>query len=666
MDRGLKVRGVLERLFPFKPPTDNPSKKGPYPQWPLQKRRRMPLDPYERPPLLPFDVFAAAATLLELSGAYHHICPQIDGPGGAGSKPHTESRHREVALRQVAVTETMIDRCRGEALAWRKDISGTTARTIAAELAERLDGMVLMQALWQQVFAIHGDDPVFQKLEADEKAPAWWGAVHQLLMIADEASVGVGFTPIGFDASLSDADNDMPWFEAFTYSAVLDQFELEERQGIGNAARPPGFSKEPVEDDIVIGTLSLSSADPDIACVVPKARTTSAGCTMRSLSHHLALLPPQGVARAAWYAPVPEQVLTDEREFNVLLVPFPFAVSPEAFEGVATRTHDNKNWGFFQVRQSWLPPPDDELSHRNFVDELHRMLLELRALRRAGNNAVSIDAIVFPELALNGRIYLELADRLKNSMPGLEIFISGVSDEADRPGNFVAVTTFRKQDGTSTGTPFSQSVIREKHHRWKLEKQQIEMYGLESALNSRFSWWEDIDLISRRIDFTTFRRRSVLAAMICEDLARVDPCQELLRSVGPNLIVALLMDAAQIPERWSARYATVLAEDPGSSVLTVTSRALIARQQAVSKLKGEEIPENNSIALWRDDHHRRLMPLQCPPEAQAVWLKLWSSPVNDTTLDGRIDRTGKTWTYAEHVALQLPDAVKRYPAVLRT
>jgi hypothetical protein len=50
-----------------------------------------------------------------------------------------------------------------------------------------------------------------------------------------------------------------------------------------------------------------------------------------------------------------------------------------------------------------------------------------------------------------------------------------------------------------------------------------------------------------------------------------------MNAIGPNLVIALLMDGPQLENRWPARYATVLAEDPGSAVLTVTSLGMVRR-----------------------------------------------------------------------------------------
>src|SRR6056297_117169 len=66
---------------------------------------------------------------------------------------------------------------------------------------------------------------------------------------------------------------------------------------------------------------------------------------------------------------------------------------------------------------------------------------------------------------------------------------------------------------------------REKHHRWKLDRHQILDYGLEGFLNPPYQWWENIDLLNRRVDFAVVWAGTVISAMICEDLAWVDPCQ---------------------------------------------------------------------------------------------------------------------------------------------
>jgi hypothetical protein len=58
----------LKRIFP----ADN---NAPYFDWPGRDGARKA--PYEIPPLMPADVFAVAGYLLQYSGAYHHIVPEV-------------------------------------------------------------------------------------------------------------------------------------------------------------------------------------------------------------------------------------------------------------------------------------------------------------------------------------------------------------------------------------------------------------------------------------------------------------------------------------------------------------------------------------------------------------------------------------------------------------
>jgi hypothetical protein len=67
-----------------------------------------------------------------------------------------------------------------------------------------------------------------------------------------------------------------------------------------------------------------------------------------------------------------------------------------------------------------------------------------------------------------------------------------------------------------------------------------------------------------------------IASLVCEDLAHIDDVVELLWAVGPTLVVALLLDGPQLASRWAARYASVLADNLGSPVLTLTSYGMVA------------------------------------------------------------------------------------------
>jgi hypothetical protein len=55
---------------------------------------------------------------------------------------------------------------------------------------------------------------------------------------------------------------------------------------------------------------------------------------------------------------------------------------------------------------------------------------------------------------------------------------------------------------------------------------------------------------------------------------------ELLRDVGPALVVTILLDGPQLGSRWTAPCASVLADDPGSAVLTADGDARVSLARA--------------------------------------------------------------------------------------
>jgi hypothetical protein len=67
---------------------------------------------------------------------------------------------------------------------------------------------------------------------------------------------------------------------------------------------------------------------PDRAVVLPKSLTPSVGCTIRSLSHHVALLPPRTTIAPEWIWSTTERAADrpDSKlpyDVRLLLVPFP-------------------------------------------------------------------------------------------------------------------------------------------------------------------------------------------------------------------------------------------------------------------------------------------------------------------------------------------------------
>jgi hypothetical protein len=214
---------------------------------------------------------------------------------------------------------------------------------------------------------------------------------------------------------------------------------------------------------------------------------------------------------------------------------------------------------------------------------------------------------------------------------GLELFVSGVLRPArgrTYAQNKVYAAIFHRH---RVLVDWDQA----KHHRWRLDSSQIRRYQLGDALDPKATWWEQIELQPRTCTFYVFRYGASLAALVCEDLARIDPVQATVRSVGPNLVLVLLMDGPQLERRWPGRYATVLADDPGSAVLTLTSLGMIRR----STMPGED--ESRQIALWKDAGGVA-QELKLPRGAHGLLLTLSQSSETSCAQDGRSDHGATT------------------------
>jgi hypothetical protein len=119
-----------------------------------------------------------------------------------------------------------------------------------------------------------------------------------------------------------------------------------------------------------------------------------------------------------------------------------------------------------------------------------------------------------------------------------------------------------------------------------------------------------------------------IVSLVCEDLAQTDELADVIRAVGPTAVFTFLLDGPQLASRWAARYASVLADDPGSVVLTLTSFGMVQR----SRPPGREA--SPVVALLKDaDHGFREIPLE--PGAHAVLLTASGSRAIRRTADGR-------------------------------
>jgi len=420
---------------------------------------------------------------------------------------------------------------------------------------------------------------------AEMESGVWWDAAMFLMAVADAACAGIGFEP----------DHPTPT-SVLAFEAYL--------QKVDHKSSPLPFLPHSL----------CSHVSPDIACVQPKTRTPQIGCTLRSLSHNLALLPPIGEVKTHWRYAVTGN--DDSAEpLNVLLLPYPFQIRGSAFKSLVDpeEPSDSPRPAFFELRQEWL----DGVTAADFASVIQKLIaIGLQEVPR-------VHAVVLPEGALSEEMARHVAIQLRDDA-NIELFISGVtSDEGGKPRNRTYSAIFN--DGKLVAE-WTQS----KHHRWKLDEQQVRRYHLGHVLGQRSSWWESIDVSRRECCFYVFRHGASLAVLICEDLARIDPVQNVVRAVGPNLVIALLMDGPQLERRWPGRYATVLADDPGSAVLTLTSVGLIRRSNMPSEQGSQQ------IALWKEPTGMA-RELELPAGCHALLLTLSPGREENVTADGRSD-----------------------------
>ncbi|MCA9153549.1 MAG: hypothetical protein KDA38_02125 [Planctomycetales bacterium] len=275
-----------------------------------------------------------------------------------------------------------------------------------------------------------------------------------------------------------------------------------------------------------------------------------------------------------------------------------------------------------------------------------------RLLEQAKQSVGDIHAIVFPETALTDQQFADVAHMLRNRNISL---ISGVTREIEAK---VSETTASKSDqsvnepneaeakNSLRGRPvfqnyaavhlpqmFSEPFTFEqgKHHRWKLDHDQIVRYGLSSALNPETDCWENIQVVDRSLHFFAIREWLCTCVLICEDLARLDPVGQFVRAVAPDLVIALLFDGPQLSNRWPAYHATVLADDPGASVLTLTSLGMAK----LSRPTNHHGPDHATvIGMWRDASGN-FVEIRLPPNSHAAVLTLHHRSRTSVTADGR-------------------------------
>jgi hypothetical protein len=266
------------------------------------------------------------------------------------------------------------------------------------------------------------------------------------------------------------------------------------------------------------------------------------------------------------------------------------------------------------------------------ANELILPLIDKAAAEAGGQKP---HGVVLPECALDDDTTIGLLDALKDS--GIEFLITGVLEHDPVSGRSLnkAYTLFLDSEVAKP---------QNKHHRWRIDRDQADRYGFDFDPDpDNDQWWEDIDVSMRRLPFYAFRNDTSLVTLICEDLARMEPAMNAIRAVGPNLVVALLMDGPQLGFRWPGRYAGVLADEPGCSVLSLTCAATVDLSNAYHVRTAPVTPSTPStppariIARWTESNKTK--DIELPDGANGVLLTLESKPRHQTTLDNRSDHS---------------------------
>ena len=349
---------------------------------------------------------------------------------------------------------------------------------------------------------------------------------------------------------------------------------------------------------------SLARLSPSRVRIVPKAHLSGRGITIRSLSRYLALCYESVEVR--WRS-APTQP-PDRSEYTLLLVPRPFTVSARDFREVPSMplgNMDTTRFGFFEFAPERSPEQD-------FLDPI---------LTVAHGAAGKVDAVVFPEAALTPSVIRSVERSLARN--NASFLIAGVS----RPPTPATLGRNYLHFGIRASGGWAH-YEQDKHHRWCLDEGQIRQYHLSRSLHPKKLWWEAIEIRERTLHIVDIGGGMTTTPLVCEDLARLDEVADLVRRIGPSLIIAVLLDGPQLETRWPCRYASIVADDPGSAVLTLTSLGLASRSRPPRK------PRSRVIANWKSPNEGPIE-IELAPGAGAVLLTLGVEGTTLWTADGR-------------------------------
>jgi len=412
------------------------------------------------------------------------------------------------------------------------------------------------------------------------------------------------------EAPLSDLTEALDWrlCEALlTLHAIAD----EACAGLGvalDAAGADGVRYRARARELLARTGSLSRIPAHLVRVLPMAGTPAGGSSARVLSRYATVQVPGVEAR--WHKTPVRGLTTRPRaeKVNCLLLPWPLRIEESDFRPVAgpLQRLANDPFGFFEFTPS------------------ERLDLDLadRTLAAARDRAGTVDVVILPESAVE---HSEI-DGLEALLARHEVtaLVTGVREHSPQPGRFPRNWV---HIGVSVGGQWAH-IRQSKHHRWSLDDAQIGQYHLAGALQPHIRWWEAMEVPRRSVQFVELGGALTLTSLVCEDLAQADEVASVIRAVGPTIVVTPLLDGPQLSSRWGARYAGVLADDPGSAVLTLTSFGMTQRSRPPGR------SPSRVVALWKG-HGQLAREIPLDPGAHGILLSATVGPAIRRSFDGR-------------------------------
>jgi len=359
--------------------------------------------------------------------------------------------------------------------------------------------------------------------------------------------------------------------------------------------------------ELLARTGTLSRISRQRLRVLPCVRNPVGGPSIRSLSRYVCVRGPE--VDVVWNR-IPAGTVGPggpAQEGNVLMLPWPLRIAAEDFKPTgAVERAGLEPHGFFEFAPG-------ELLDLDLAD---------RVLQSARNQQGSVDIVVLPESELRPGDIDELEALLTRHRVWL--VVAGIREPPGPGARFGA-------NWLHLGVWFGGRWWRyrqNKHHRWSLDDSQIEQYHLAAALSPGVRWWEAMAVPRRAVQVVELDEGVTLVSLVCEDLARLDEVADLLRAIGPTLVVTTLLDGPQLASRWTARYASVLADDPGSAVVTLTSFGFVQRSLPPGR------SPSRVVSLWKDPV-RGLREIPLDADAHAVLIRIQVGRTTRHSADGR-------------------------------